>query len=112
VIFLPLTRHFRETVTTRVEKDPAFRRALLIEAIDTFLAGDIGTGKAVLRDYINATIGFATLAKKLGKDSKSLHRMLGPQGNPRADNIFTIFKILQDEDRLTLHVRLDKRKAA
>jgi len=112
VISLPLTRHFKETVAARVQTDPAFRRALLIEAIETFLTGDIDTGKAVLRDYINATIGFETLAAKLGKDSKSVHRMLGPQGNPRADNIFNIFKILQDGDHLSLQVRVDKRRAA
>ena len=95
-----------------MQNDPAFRRALLVEAIETFLNGDIDTGKAVLRDYINATIGFENLAKKLGKDSKSIHRMLGPQGNPRADNIFTIFKILQDGDHLSLQVRVDRRRAA
>ncbi len=109
---MALTRHFKDTVTARVQNDPAFRRALLVEAIETFLNGDIDTGKAVLRDYINATIGFENLAKKLGKDSKSIHRMLGPQGNPRADNIFTIFKILQDGDHLSLQVRVDRRRAA
>lgn len=109
---MPLTRHFRDTVTARVQADPAYRRALLIEAVETFLDGDITTGKAVLRDYINATLGFEALAKKLGKDGKSVHRMLGPQGNPRADNIFTIFKILQDEDHLSLQVRVNKRRAA
>lgn len=109
---MALTRHFKETVAVRIQKDTKFRRALLTEAIKTFLDGDVDTGKAVLRDYINATIGFETLSRKLRKDSKSVQRMLGPQGNPRAENIFTIFKILQDEDNLSLQVRADKRKAA
>ena len=34
---------------------------LLREGIDTMLAGDINTGKAILRDYIKATIGFEKL---------------------------------------------------
>ena len=42
----------------RAERDPAFQDALLTEAVDQFLVGDLDIGKAVLRDYINATIGF------------------------------------------------------
>lgn len=96
----------------RVQKDARFRRALLIEAVDAFLYGDVHTGKAVLRDYVNATMGFEGLAEKLGKESKSLHRMLGPKGNPRADNIFSIIKALQDGDNISLHVKVDKREIA
>lgn len=109
---MALTRHFKETVAARIQRDVKFRSALLTEATKTFLDGDVGAGKAMLRDYINATIGFETLSKKTGKDSKSIHRMLGPGGNPRADNIFLIFKILQEEANISLQVRADKRKAA
>ena len=109
---MALTRDFRETVVARVQKDTKFRRALLTEAIDTFLEGDVTTGKAILRDYINATIGFEHLSKKLKKESKSIQRMLGPNGNPRAENIFTIFKILQEQDNISLHVKINKREAA
>jgi len=59
---LALTRHFKETVAARAGRDPAFREALLREGVEALLAGDVGTGKAVLRDYINATIGFEALA--------------------------------------------------
>jgi DNA-binding phage protein len=100
-----LTRDFRETIGRRVREDPGFRRALLTEAVETFIAGDVAAGKAALRDYINATIGFETLAARLGKESKSIHRMLGPNGNPRANNIFAIIKILQDEENISLQVR-------
>jgi len=101
---MALTREFRDTVMARVQKDAKYRRGLLTEAVETFLEGDVMIGKAVLRDYINATIGFEALAGKLGKDSKSIHRMLGPRGNPRAENIFAILRILQDEDNISLHV--------
>lgn len=109
---MALTKDFKQTVVARVQKDARFRRALLTEAVEVFLAGDVATGKRILRDYINATIGFEKLAKKLQKTSKSVHRMLGPTGNPRADNIFAIFKILQDDDNISLLVKIDKRKAA
>lgn len=107
-----LTRHFKETVANRIQKDAQFRSALLTESVETFLSGNINTGKSMLRDYINSTIGFELLSKKLNKDSKSIHRMLGPGGNPRAENIFNIFKILQDAENISLHVIADKNKAA
>jgi hypothetical protein len=58
---MPLTRSFKETVQTRARRDPAFRAELLREGVDALLAGDFGTGKAILRDYINATVGFDAL---------------------------------------------------
>ena len=57
---MPLTREFKTTVKARAERDVAFREALLTEAIELLLADEIETGKAILRDYINATIGFLT----------------------------------------------------
>jgi DNA-binding phage protein len=107
-----LTRDFKETVAARVQKDARFRRALLAEAVGTLLRGDLGTGKAILRDYINSTIGFEALAKEIGKDSKSIHRMLGPKGNPTAENIFTIVKILQEAGDLSFQVKVSQHKAA
>ncbi|GAB6845181.1 hypothetical protein HNR00_004240 [Methylorubrum rhodinum] len=55
---MTLTRSPKETVTARAQRDPAFCDALLAEAVDRFLAGEIETGKAVLHDSIDATIGF------------------------------------------------------
>lgn len=109
---MALTKDFKETIAARVKKDTRFRRALLTEAIESFLDGDVDTGKAILRDYINATIGFEELSRKLKKDSKSVHRMLGQNGNPRADNIFAIIKILQDAEHISLHVISGNNKAA
>ncbi len=51
------TRDFKGTIRVRVERDPAFREALLKEGVECLLSGDVETGKTVLRDYINATIG-------------------------------------------------------
>ena len=109
---MAITREFRETVIARIKKDSRYRRALLAGAIDSFLDGDVDIGKAVLRDYINATIGFTKLSRKLKKDPKSVQRMLGPNGNPRADNIFSIIKILTNDENLSLSVKVQKRKAA
>jgi DNA-binding phage protein len=92
---MALTRDFKETVRARVLRDPVFRRELLREGVERFIAGDVETGKTVLRDYINATIGFNELAEITHHSPKSLMRMLGPSGNPYARNLFEIVSCLQ-----------------
>jgi DNA-binding phage protein len=101
---MALTRDFRETVRAQAAQDPRFCVALLTEAIDAYLAGDVAVGKAVLRDLVNATIGFERLAAEVKKPSKSLHRMLAPRGNPSSQNLFEIVSALQRETRVKLHV--------
>ena len=102
---MPLTRTFRITVMVRTARDARFRRYLLTEAINQLLSGDLSTGKVMLRDYINATISFERLARKIKKSSKSLHRMLGPKGNPTAESLFAIIKALQAHERVQLQVK-------
>lgn len=101
---MALTRSFKDTIKARAERDPAFRDALLTEAVEQFLAGDLDTGKAVLRDYINATIGFERVAEETGTSSKSLMRMLGPTGNPTASNLFGVLHIVQKAAGVQLSV--------
>ena len=102
---MALTRAFRETVYRRAQQDAAFRKALLIEALNAYLSGDEAAGKAVLRDVINATIGFEGLASDLRKPGKSLHRMLGPRGNPNTANFFAILQVLQKRVGVRLTVK-------
>jgi DNA-binding phage protein len=102
---MPLTKDFKETVRARAQADAGFRAALLQEVVDAFLSGDVGTGKAVLRDYVHATVGFEALARAMRKSPKSLMRMLGPDGNPQASNLFAIFRILQAKERIRLSVK-------
>jgi hypothetical protein len=102
---MALTRDFKETIQERARRDAAFREALLKEAVDAMLSGDVETGKTVLRDYINATVGFDKLATVTKKSPKSLMRMLGPKGNPQARNFFEIVAYLQKKEGLRLRVR-------
>ena len=88
---MALTRNFEQTVIERVERDPQFAKALLDEAATLFLSGEPETARLILRDLVNATIGFEQLAKITEKPSKSLHRMLSPRGNPSMDNLAAIF---------------------
>ena len=101
---MPLTRDFKETIQARIKSDPVFGEELLKEGIECFLSGDVDTGKAVLRDYINATIGFQALGGLTEKSPKSLMRMFSPKGNPQARNLFRIIGFLQKQEGLRLKV--------
>lgn len=101
---MPLTRDFKETVQARAERDLAFREGLLKEGVECLLAGDVDTGKIVLRDYINATIGFEELGSRTDKPPKSLMRMFGPTGNPHARNLFEVIGCIQKYEGLQLEV--------
>jgi len=59
----------------------------------------------VLRDYINATIGFEELSQVFDKSSKSLMRMFGPKGNPQASNLFAVIQYLQEQEGIHLEVK-------
>ena len=101
---MALTRHFKETIQSRLQRDPNFREELLKEGIDSLLSGDVDVAKAVLRDYINAAIGFQELGAQTGKSPKSLMRMFGPNGNPRTQNLFKIIGCLQRHEGVIFRV--------
>ena len=101
---MPLTRDFRETVMARARRDPEFREGLLHEGVAALLRGEVEVGKALLRDYINAAVGFEELGRLTGKSSKSLMRMFGPNGNPQARNLFEVISQLQRYEGVRLEV--------
>ena len=100
-----LTRSFRDHIKAKIESDPEFRQALFQEAVQTLIEGDVDTARAVLRDFINATIGFPALAKATGIPPKSLMRMFGPSGNPTAANLSDVIRVLQKKTGVHLEVR-------
>ena len=102
---MALTRDFRETVQADAKRDTAFRKALLGGALESLLAGEVALGKELLRDYINATIGFPKLAAQTKIHVKTLHQMFGPKGNPTASNLFEIIVHLQRAEGVRFEVR-------
>ena len=95
---MALTHDFKETIRARAQRDAAFRQALLREGVELIINGDLETGKAVLRDYVNATVGFQKLEKRTHIPAKSLMRMLGPKGSPSAANLTSILTALQKSE--------------
>jgi hypothetical protein len=102
---MALTREFKETVRARAARDVAFREALLVEAVEALLSGDVDTGKTMLRDYINATVGFEKLGVATKTPPKSLMRMFGPRGNPQARNLFAVIHQLQKRTGVKFAIR-------
>ncbi|MCH4814094.1 transcriptional regulator [Halomonas neptunia] len=98
---MALTKSFKDTIKARADRDPAFRVGLFKEAIEALLSDDLETGKLLLRDYVNATVGFDALAQDMQKDPKSLMRMLSAKGNPQADNLLAIVARLKKREGVT-----------
>ncbi len=106
---MPLTRDFKQTIQDRVQRDPGFREELFKEGVQCLLSGDVDTGKAILRDYINATLGFRELSALTHKPAKSLMRMFSPAGNPQARNLLQVIGQLQEREGVRLRVQLQAR---
>lgn len=102
---MALTRSFKDSIQARAISDAAFRQALFQEAVQVLLEGDIAIARSILRDYINATIGFEALAEATQTPSKSLMRMFGPKGNPTVANLFAVINALQNRTGVHLEVR-------
>jgi len=101
---MALTKDYNEIINERLQKDPEFAAALFDEAITLFLNGESDVARMVIRDLVNATIGFETLAKEVNKPSKSLHRMLTAKGNPTMDSLTNIFKALKRKLNVEIEV--------
>jgi DNA-binding phage protein len=89
---MPLSREFNQTIRERAERDPAFRHAMLQEALVALNTGESFEAKILLRDFINATLGFPALGSAIGRHPKSLMRMFSPKGNPSLDALAAVLK--------------------
>lgn len=105
---MALSRNFKHTVTDRAGRDPAFAKAMLDEAATLFLNGEPDIARSILRDLVNATVGFETLAARTKTPSKSLHRMLSAGGNPTMDNLAAIFGAIRKSLKVDLRVRVTR----
>jgi DNA-binding phage protein len=105
---MALTKDFKETVIQRVQSDASFAQALLDEAATLFLNGEPETARLILRDLVNATIGFEQLATLTAKPSKVCTVCCRPQGNPSMDNLAAIFQAVRER----LHVSLSAHSVA
>lgn len=94
---MPLSREFKETVM-ELCKNPEYRKALLAEALESYLEGNIEVGNSLLRDYLNGTHAFGDVASELDMLEPSLRRMLSPKGNATVRNFFALYKLCQQRE--------------
>lgn len=80
------------------------QQGLIVEATNAFLDGDLGTGKRLLRDYLNATGAMEAVARELRRDEKSIRRMVGPRGNPTLTNFLNLLNSRRRRENLALRV--------
>jgi len=105
---MALSRTFKETVCARAHYDPAYRDRMLQEAVQALISGDMESAKSLLQLYVNATVGFQELGKAMEMAPQSLTRMLGPDGNPRANNLCAMLAFLQQQADVELTVDVRK----
>ncbi len=106
---MPSTNDFYDTLRERAECDDDFRASLLALAAEALVSGDLDEGKATLRVYIKSTIGYKAMADLTGVHPKSLIRMLGPGGNPRAENIVALLEQALRIEDIRLEVTVTNR---
>ena len=94
---MALTREFKETVM-ELCKEPEYRKGLLLEALESYLKGDIVIGNSMFRDYLNGTQAFKEVAHKMQINEASLRRMVSAKGNATVKNLFLLFKLCQDRE--------------
>ena len=99
-----LTAPYKDGLIARMKREPQFATAILHEGVNALLDCEFNVGKDMLRDYVNATIGFDKLSKKTKIPVKSLMRMLGPSGNPRMSNLVAILVALKRHAKIELHL--------
>ena len=99
------THYFKQTMVERAQRNPAIARALLGEAATHFLNGEPHTARLILRDLVNATIGFEALAAETAKPAKSLYGMLSKEGNPTMNNLAAILGVLRTQMGVDLQAR-------
>ena len=105
VVNVPFTHDFKHTVLVRARREPSFAQALLAEAATLFLNGEPAAARLILRDLVNATLGFEKLAAITDRPCKSLHRMLSQKGNPSMDNLAAIVDAVRHWLKVGIKVR-------
>jgi DNA-binding phage protein len=93
-VTMPLSRDFNETIRERAQRDEAFRLAMLQDALGALDVGEAFEAKILLRDFVNATMGFPALGEAIGRHPKSLMRMFSPKGNPGLDALSDVLREL------------------
>lgn len=93
---------YNDSIKAMVERNPRMAIEMFEDAINALLAGELEEGRLLLRQYVNATIGFQELARRTGKQDKNLMRTLSASGNPTVANLFDIIQACVQAEGVSL----------
>ena len=100
---------YNDSIKAMIDRRPEVAAEMFEDAINSLLAGELDDGRLLLRQYVNATIGFPELARRTGKDSKNLMRSLGAEGNPTAANLFKIIQACINAEDMVVAAHVTRR---
>lgn len=103
---------YKDSMKAMVARNPDIAAEMLEDAINALFAGNLDEGRLLLRQYVNATIGFGELAQRTGKTDKNLIRSLGPNGSPTAANLFQIIQACMKAEGVTIAAHIIRPEAA
>ena len=106
------TTSYKDSLKAMVARNPDMATEMLEDAINALLAGELDEGRLLLRQYVNATIGFGELARRTGKADKNLIRTLGPNGSPTAANLFQIIQTCMKAEGVTIAAHVVRKGAS
>lgn len=75
-----------------LQDDPASRKDIIEEIHSLIQDGDVETAKGMLRTLIKATCGFPAISNEVGRNSKSIMRMLSPDVDPGVKAFMAVVK--------------------
>lgn len=91
-------RYANEVIVKQLQSDQTLRREHLRDAINSLFTEDYRASLLMIRDIINATCGFPTIAREIGANEKSVMQMLSDKGNPSSEKLLGILRYLIDQE--------------
>ena len=102
---------YNQMMRDMIAKRPEMAVEMLEHAVNRIFAGDLVEGRLLLRQYVNATLGFQELARRTEKIDRGLMRMLSKDGNPTATNLMEIVRACADVEDVDITAKLSPRTA-
>jgi|DeeseametaMP1786_FD_contig_21_1114878_length_1069_multi_8_in_0_out_0_2 DNA-binding phage protein len=94
-------RYANEIIVEELKNDREFLKVHICHAITSLFNKEFSEGCLMIRDIVNATIGFKELSLKLNKSDKALMQMLAKSSNPTIENLFSIISAVLEHERLS-----------
>lgn len=89
---MPAAENINDMWVRLLKEDPEACQIMLKEIHELIQAGEIETTKGMLRTLIKVTCGFPAISDEVGRNSKSIMRMLAPDVDPGIKAFMAVVK--------------------